>query len=325
MLKLALIDYNTLVSSDALTYYYYAVELYFHDKLPNDSYPLHNLGYPIILASIYKLIPFFDELLFQNIQKVFTVVISTMTVPLVYLLCRKFFDVKYAIFGAFIFAFEPRLVQNSTFGITDPLFIFLSVGAFVLFYSRFIPISFVFVGLAAVTRFEGIILYPLLIALLYLRKDNQKRLMMYSLIFTVPIFAIFLVSDSNGYENGFANKINKEIAAMQGFLDHGVDMNGNIKSFPEMIVNSFVYYFWSSFPMFFFFLPLGVFIAWKEKRELILILFFVSVSGFVAYLDAYDTRYFFPAYPFFTLLTLYSVRKLYSGISLKYKISVKQT
>lgn len=319
-MKLSLVDYETQMKSDDLKYYYYSVELYFHNELPQDNYPLHNLGLPIFLGSIYKLIPeeYFNALLFQNIQRLFSVFVSSFTIPLVYLLCHKFFEKKYALLGSFMFAFDPRLVQNSTFGITDPLFLFFSIASFVLFYSKsnkLVLASFVLIGLASLTRLEGILLYPLfLILLIRNHKISKKHLKFLSLIILLPIVYIIIFDNLNGIDVEFGNRIIIEIMQLRSFYEDGVIMNGTHKNFSEMVFNSLLYYFWSSFPTFFFFIPLGLYCMFKNKLlrwELILIVFFLSISGIVAYFDAYDVRYFFPVYPFFIIISLFCIKKLY--------------
>ncbi|MBM2820050.1 MAG: hypothetical protein HW410_1732, partial [Nitrosarchaeum sp.] len=64
---------------------------------------------------------------YMALQRILSVVISSLTAIPIYFLCRKFFDERLALLGSLIFVFEPRIIQNSTFGITDPLYILLIV------------------------------------------------------------------------------------------------------------------------------------------------------------------------------------------------------
>jgi len=320
-LKLLLSDLHNPVYDDALKYYYYSVELFFHNKLPEESYPLHNLGWPVFLALIFKIIPRdnFDALLFQNIQRISSIIISCLIIPLIYLLCRKFFEIKYSLIGACIFAFEPRLIQNSVFGITDPLFMLFSISSFVLFFyksKKLMLISFLFVALSSLTRIEGIMLYPLFFILI-LHRHNSKKTKIGVIIFVIAftLILILIFNNINGVGIKFGDKIMIEVNQLNNFIIHGAKVYGNNMEFNSMVYNSLLHYFWSSFPMFLFFLPLGLYEVLKIKTlrlDFILILFFLSISGIIAYLDAYDTRYFFPVYPFFTLVSLFCIKKLFN-------------
>jgi 4-amino-4-deoxy-L-arabinose transferase-like glycosyltransferase len=271
-----------------------------------------------LLAAVYKIFPssVFDELFFLNIQKTLTIILSCATIPLVYLLCRKFLEIRYSLIGAFMFAFEPRIVQNATFGITDPLFILLSIGAWVMFFSRqkYMIFSFVLAGLASTVRFEGIVLFPIFLILLYLKRNKLKKIRLnmfyFSILFVAPIIILMVFTLQNGIGTIFIEKFQKEIMVIGSFIDHGVVMGGEHKEFPEIVANSFLYLGWSAFPMFIFFLPFGLFAVFRQNKELILCMALVSISGIFAYFDAYDTRYFFPVYPFFIVISLYGIREL---------------
>ena len=121
-IKLYGLYHYDLAPDDAKLYYYYGKEIASHGVIPKDSLFLHNLGFPLSLVPIFKILDYPYETS-MIIQKHFTVLLSSGTIPLVYLFARRFFDAKYAVIGAAIFAFDPRIIQNSTLGITEPLYI----------------------------------------------------------------------------------------------------------------------------------------------------------------------------------------------------------
>ena len=49
-------------------------------------------------------------------------------------LCKRFVNYKFAIIGAAIFAFEPRLIQDSLLGLNSSMYIALGTLALVLFF-----------------------------------------------------------------------------------------------------------------------------------------------------------------------------------------------
>ena len=57
--------------------------------------------------------------------------------------------------------FQPRIIENSLSGLTEPLFILLELTCLVLFLQndlKFKYLSFAFLALACLVRYEGIVL-----------------------------------------------------------------------------------------------------------------------------------------------------------------------
>ena len=67
--------------------------------------------------------------------------LSVLTIIPVYLLCKKFVKNEYALLGAGIFVLEPRIIQNSLLGITEPLYIILGSISLLFFLSNKIVYS----------------------------------------------------------------------------------------------------------------------------------------------------------------------------------------
>ena len=114
------------ITSDALNYFWFSSDIYQIGKLPSD-WSLGNNGWPIILSAVFFITDSKDVLSLMETQKIFSVLISISTVIPVYFLCKKFVQRKFALIGATIIAFDPRLMVNSFLGITESLFVFLIV------------------------------------------------------------------------------------------------------------------------------------------------------------------------------------------------------
>ena len=85
---------------------------------------------------------------------------------MVYLLGRKFFNEKYSIVVAALFAFEPHLNYNSGFGLTEPFYHLAIIGAFYFVLNKntkFIIPSLILAGIIWWTRFNGITFFIILI------------------------------------------------------------------------------------------------------------------------------------------------------------------
>ena len=61
------------------------------------------------------------------LQRYVTIIISVATIIPVFILCRKFCGNELSLLGALLFVFQPRIIENSLSGLTDPLFILLEL------------------------------------------------------------------------------------------------------------------------------------------------------------------------------------------------------
>ncbi|RZD38977.1 MAG: hypothetical protein CXT78_14480 [Thaumarchaeota archaeon] len=112
------------LSSDALYYFWYSSDIFQIEKLPNDWSPLNN-GWPIFVSLFFNVFDSKDAFTLMQIQKLLSVVSSILIIIPVYFLCKKFVARKFAIIGASLVAFDPRLMINSFLGVTDPLYLLL--------------------------------------------------------------------------------------------------------------------------------------------------------------------------------------------------------
>jgi len=77
------------ITSDALNYFWFSSDIYQIGKLPND-WSLGNNGWPIILSTVFFISDSKDIFSLMEIQKIFSVLISILTIIPVYFLCKKF-------------------------------------------------------------------------------------------------------------------------------------------------------------------------------------------------------------------------------------------
>ena len=142
------------ITLDGLFYFWFAYDVSILDHLPT-SYYVENDGWPIFLGFLLKNFHFGNYIDYVTFQRSVTIFLSLITIVPIYLLCRKFFEIKYALIGAVIFAFEPRIVQNSLLGITEPLYILLITASLALFFNsnkKLLFASFGFVAFASIVR-----------------------------------------------------------------------------------------------------------------------------------------------------------------------------
>ena len=321
VIRLFYLELDLPITLDGLGYFVYAFDITRIGHLPENYTPSNN-GWPIFLSLFFSLSPFEKAIEFMQLQKFISILLSTLTIIPVYFLCRKFFQKSFSLIGALIFALEPRIIQNSLFGITEPLYIFLVVTSMVLFLSskKFVFISFAVASLATITRSEGIFLFFSLSILFFIkyRQDKVKTLIKYFII--LSIFALILLpiaiykTDIHGEDRMFSR------------VNSGLEYQLQENSVLIGISNFIKFLGWSTIPLFIIFVPLGYILIFKEFnfKKLVLIITTISLSmpALYAYsIPALDVRFLYSIYPIFCVVSLFSIKFFDKKIS-KQKILI---
>jgi len=253
----------------------------------------------------------------------------------VYYLCNRFFAKPYSLVGAAIFAFEPRIIQNSLLGITDPLFIFLIATSLVLFLNsnkKLVYTSFGIVALSTLVRPEGLFLFFSLSIMFFVRY-RKDRLVVPKYILMIIIFVLILtpmslykieVTGTDGLSSRVIGTISyhfippeensEEWKKLSEEQKEGIKSEEQIgfafllrglENFPKYIV-------WNSIPIFVFFLPMGIFLVFKnlnyKKMTMIISSLIMSIPAFYAYsIPLLETRYLYYIYPLFCVISIFTV------------------
>lgn len=293
LLRLFLSDFD--LERDGALYYRYAYTLAFEGRYPEELTKLHNLGWVFLLVPFFKIIGTNSEML-HFAQHMISITISTATIPLSYLFARRFIPNRYALVVPLLFAIDFRMAQNSTFGIIEPLAMILSLAAY---STKNRLLMFSFVGLACIVRFEAIMLIPVLFVI-----HRDKKMLPYIVIPIFVLVLLFVLNDPVGHPDQFVAKSTKEINFTKNMTTVKSD-----RLLPAL-ANSIVYMVWAAFPTF----TLSIYGIIKH-RWIIIVLALLCISGLYAYIDAYDTRYFFPMYPFLALASAYTFQRIVKGTS----------
>ena len=304
------------ITLDGLSYFLYAFDITKIGHLPENFTPSNN-GWPIFVSLFFSISPFENAIEFMQLQKIISISLSTITVVPVYLLCRKFFDKHYSLLGAAIFIFEPRIIQNSLFGITESLYLLLGTITLVLFLSsrKLIYVSFALAALVTIVRAEGLFLFfaiSILFVIKY-RHDKTKIVLKYGLaiaIFVLILLPIVVYKIDIHDEDRMFSRVSAGI----------VQEN---QTFDKIFVGSenFVKFLgWNMIPIFIFFIPIGSILFLKKInfQKLVIIITTVSMSlpAFYAYsIPALDSRFLFFLYPMFCVISLYAIKPLLEKIS----------
>ena len=120
---------------DSIDYFSYAVVTSQEGHFPV-GWDLSNNGWPAFLSIFFTISSDGGLWEFMNIQRVSTALISVLTIIPIYLLCSRFVPKKFALIGAALFIFDPRIISHSLLGITETSYVLLGSLALYLFLSK---------------------------------------------------------------------------------------------------------------------------------------------------------------------------------------------
>ena len=278
---------------------------------------LANDGWPYFLSLFFRIIPSNNFMDYMALQRFLTIGISVLTIIPIYFLSKQFVGKKFAVVSSAIFVFEPRIAQNSLFGLTEPLYIMaLTISLALIFNKKYYLhcISFTILSLAILVRAEALFLLPVFFLIYFIHSKINKKSLLRSLIFliiiTLILFPMSIIRSEYLGNDGITARIS------QG-MDHINDV-GNENQFQiitiitDGVINMLKFLAWSQIPYLIFLVPLGLILIMKkmEKYEISLILVGITalIPTIYAYSFASDSRWIFPIYPIFCILSAISIK-----------------
>ena len=267
----------------------------------HNNYDLFNSRFlwPYLLSIVFRIFEFNTYVEYVNLIRMISIGISILTIPLVYQIGKKFVEKKYSILIASFFAFSFQIIENSTWGITEPVFLLLSLSSlyFMLNYnSKYTIFSFILAGLAFDARLNGIVILIIIIIGYSMKVRPKKKLFliiivglaMFTLI-SIPHYYDFdsqtspLISRVSGTVSGFENNINPHLlqTAKIFFTDQQLDPNS--KKFHEIthgeiyflaIIKEMYHIILVNIQFLIFLVPIGLLFIFKGRiwKEYLLIL-----------------------------------------------------
>ncbi|MBC8305152.1 MAG: glycosyltransferase family 39 protein, partial [Pelagibacterales bacterium] len=295
---------------------------YANDLSISGSFPVNvnmpNNGWPTFLSIFFSFSNSDNMLHYMDLQRYLTVTISVITVIPVFILCRKFCGNGLSLLGTVFFVFQPRIIENSLLGISEPLFILLELSCLILFLQnnwKLKYLSFAFLALACLVRYEGIVLIVPLSFLLLFKNRNEKIIIPRFLI-CVSIFLLILLPmlfvrmDTLGYDGIFSHTAhNLEVYASGAQMVRSEAGLSLIKSAALAV-----------FPIFFVFLPLGIFGFFRNRNfdKYVVLSFLVFLSLPIIYAairEISEPRYFLTLFPILSLFSIYAVKEIASKLN----------
>ena len=164
------------IVTDGYFNFVYAMKTLVDGSLPV-GYLVTNSGWSNFLSFLFMFSDRTEPLHLMNIQRVSTIIISSLTVIPTFYLLKKFVDTKWALFGSFMIIVEPRLLLISLEGLNYTLFFFIFISSIVLFLKKTnlgFFLSFISIALLALVRYEGILLI-IPFSILYFIEYRDRR------------------------------------------------------------------------------------------------------------------------------------------------------
>ena len=164
--KLYLVDFSIPVYSDNLGYTLNAIA---HTNGDFSQSSHRGMGWSLFVSMFFGFIDSENLLDYSNTIRVLSIGVATFSIPMMYLVGRKFFDARYSLLLSSLFAFEPHLNYNSGFGLSEPLFHLAIIGSFYFILNkntRFVIISLFLAGIAYWIRINGIFVF-IVITIIY--------------------------------------------------------------------------------------------------------------------------------------------------------------
>jgi hypothetical protein len=333
-LRLNFVSFELPVTLDALLYFWYANDMSQLGHFPHGYNDATNNGWPSFLSLFFSAYQSSNFLDYMILQRIITISISVSTIIPIYFLCRRFVPEYFAIFGAALFAFEPRLIQNSLLGITEPLFILLLTLTILLFLKEriiFIYSAFALLSLVVLVRGEAIVLFlPLSIGFIWKFRKNRSKLIKYIVCVTIFVLILFpmlaIRIDTTGEDGIFSRLIYSSNTISQNAINQGIE-SGDSKQFILLGIENFVKFLgWGMIPVFLVFVPYGLLLILKqrdfEKRFIIFVSIILTLPMIYAFSVASDTRFLFSFYPLFCIASVIAMKSFSQKIGMEKKLII---
>ena len=288
--KLFLVDFSIPVNSDNLAYVLNGIA---HSNGDFDHPSARSIGWSLFLSPFFSLMNSNDILDYSNVAKIISIGVATATIFLIYKVGRKFFDERYSLVAACLFAFLPQLNYNSVMALSEPLFIFSVVTSFYFLLnskSKFVIIALIFAAFSYWIRLNGIILF-LVVSITYILTFKKSRTFLKNygiglVLLLIIISPIFLqkyeqfgdpfyssyqdTMFSKNYEEHITNvSLNTKTSASLYIENNGI-LDFIYTFFISGFINSIMLLSKISFPYLFILIPFGIlfsFRAFDQKSQ----------------------------------------------------------
>ena len=336
-LKLYLIDFTIPVTSDNLDYLLMSVSYLNGDF----SQSVHRAaGWPMFVSLFYNFLDGENIDNYSNTIRILSIGVSTLTIPLVFIISRKFFDHRYSLVCASLFAFEPHLNHNSGFGLSEPIFLMVVLTSFLFILnknSKIIIPSLIFAGFAWWIKIDGFFIFFIITVIYFVThkgKTNLKRNYLFGFVIFLILISPMLIQKQEQFGDPFYSYYSNVMfagnyeqllaentkSANASAYDY-IEKNG-IQSFIDNFIlkgfyNIFLLLSKLSYPYLFILIPFGIifsFRAFDQNSEYIksnwIFILLASASMILTLSIVAERRYLLYLIPFFIFFSTIPIQRV---------------
>ena len=330
-LKLYYIDFSLPYNSDNLGF---ILRGFSHLNGDFNQTPDKGIAWSLFIFPFFNLVESDNLLDYSNLVRIISLAVSSASIPMMYILGRRFFERKYSLVAACLFAFEPHLNYYSGIGLAEPLYILAIILTFYFVISnnaKMIIPALMTSSIIWWTRINGLVIIMLTtIVFFIIHKRNPKNIKFYLLGLALFFLIISPMLIQRDLQSGdplyfwYNDKIfldNYDELVSDNFNKNGsafnyIEKNG-IFSFTERFIfqgigNSIEILFKLSLPYLIILVPFGIlfsFIGFNKKIEL----FLNELPFRIANLNTSQTLVIFPVFLF--LLSMATIWIMNSGFN----------
>ncbi len=330
-------DFSIPVNSDNLVYALNAISYKNGDfsQLPDRS-----SGWSLFLYPFFSLINSDNFLDYSNLARTLSISISSASIPAVYLLGKKFFNEKYSLVTASLFAFEPHLNYNSGFGLSEPLY---NLAIIMMLYfilnkdTKFVIPSLLMTGIVWWARINGLLMFIVISVVYFVTFRNSKNLFRnYGLgvLFLLLIISPMLVQRYVQYgdplyylysDNIFAGNLEKTLSVNSqntgsSAFDY-IDKNGILSFIDNFIVHG-IYNILStliriSVPYLFVLIPFGIVFSFRALdqntgylKSIWIFIIISLIASIITFSVVNERRFLYYLFPFLAIIGAITIQKV---------------
>ena len=335
--RLYFFDESIPLNLDSLNFFLYSADIVAMGKLP-ENYDVAKPGWSYILAIIFSLFNFEYTLQYMQLQKFMTIFISSLTTIPLFFLIRKFSSNKYSLLGILLFAVEPRIIQNSLSGNSEPIFIFCMIVTMLLFLNknnRIVYLSFLIAGISTIIRPEGLFLF-IGISISYIVRFRKHRYLIPKYIIAFSFFILILIPVSlhkqqegmydSVFERAYYTLVDNETYEQKSRQIISTELN-SIETKSNIFILSAEYFSkylaWVLIPLFILVTPIGFILFLKnlniEKFTILVLTVTMSIPALYAYtFPLLETKYLYFLFPMFCIFATFSFQSFFKKFKNEY-------
>jgi len=335
--KLSVVDFSIPVNSDNLDYTLYAIA---HTNGDFSQSSHRGMGWSLFTSIFFGFIDSENFLDYSNIIRTLSMVVGISSIPMMYLIGRKFFDQRYSLVAASLFAFEPHLNYNSTLGLTEPILILAIIGAFYFILNqntRFIILSLIMAGIAYWIRINGFWVF-VAISIIYFATHRKSRRFLTNYGIGIAVFLLIispvLIERNEEFGDPFYSEFKDTIfAGSYELMIKAIEDNEKISAF-DYIENYGIFSFVNNyilvglyntlsatssltFPYLFILIPFGIWFSFRAfdqkpnfiKANWIFILSSIALLIFTMAIVA-DRRFVMHLLPFLIIFSVIPIQRV---------------